>query len=136
MLDGNSISLQMNTSFSWLHNLPPSVFEVSSFVKQKKNNYQKPKQNLKCAVFIFIYLIYLIYMYIFLFWVQESFQRFPVEISYMPEVMKRLSLARQIDKILRKDSQVICCGRPIIQCSYEASCFQTLFLTFVMYHGF
>nr|GME13002.1 DEAD-box ATP-dependent RNA helicase 13 [Ipomoea batatas] len=50
---------------------------------------------------------------------KESFQRFPVEISYMPEVMKRLSLARQIDKILRKDSQVICCGRPIIQCSYE-----------------
>ncbi|XP_019181106.1 PREDICTED: DEAD-box ATP-dependent RNA helicase 13 [Ipomoea nil] len=36
---------------------------------------------------------------------KESFQRFPVEISYMPEVMKRLSLARQIDKILRKDSQ-------------------------------
>nr|GME05693.1 DEAD-box ATP-dependent RNA helicase 13 [Ipomoea batatas] len=33
---------------------------------------------------------------------KESFQRFPVEISYMPEVMKRLSLARQIDKILRE----------------------------------
>ncbi|XP_031098151.1 DEAD-box ATP-dependent RNA helicase 13-like [Ipomoea triloba] len=36
---------------------------------------------------------------------KKSFQRFPVEISYMPEIMKRLSLARQIDKILRKDSQ-------------------------------
>ncbi|KAL0414164.1 UNVERIFIED_CONTAM: DEAD-box ATP-dependent RNA helicase 13 [Sesamum radiatum] len=35
----------------------------------------------------------------------ESFQRFPVEISYMPEVMKRSSLAHQIDKIVRKDSQ-------------------------------
>ncbi|CAL5395148.1 unnamed protein product [Camellia sinensis] len=36
---------------------------------------------------------------------KESLLRFPVEISYMPEVAKRLSLARQIDKILRKDSQ-------------------------------
>lgn len=36
---------------------------------------------------------------------KESFQRFPLENSYMPEVLKRLSLARQIDKILRKDSQ-------------------------------
>ncbi|CAA0841733.1 DEAD-box ATP-dependent RNA helicase 13 [Striga hermonthica] len=37
---------------------------------------------------------------------KESFQRFPVEVSYMPEIMKRSSLAHQIDKILRKDSQV------------------------------
>ncbi|XP_059632279.1 DEAD-box ATP-dependent RNA helicase 13 [Cornus florida] len=36
---------------------------------------------------------------------KESFRRFPVEMSYMPEVAKRLSLARQIDKILRKESQ-------------------------------
>ncbi|PSS24014.1 DEAD-box ATP-dependent RNA helicase [Actinidia chinensis var. chinensis] len=36
---------------------------------------------------------------------KESFRRFPVEISYMSEVAKRLSLARQVDKILRKDSQ-------------------------------
>ncbi|KAK9288715.1 hypothetical protein L1049_017178 [Liquidambar formosana] len=36
---------------------------------------------------------------------KESFQRFPLENSYMPEVIKRLSLARQIDKITRKDSQ-------------------------------
>uniref|UniRef100_A0A2P2LU65 Dead box ATP-dependent RNA helicase n=1 Tax=Rhizophora mucronata TaxID=61149 RepID=A0A2P2LU65_RHIMU len=36
---------------------------------------------------------------------QESFQRFPLEESYMPEVMKRLSLARQIDNITRKESQ-------------------------------
>ncbi|KAK4382898.1 DEAD-box ATP-dependent RNA helicase 13 [Sesamum angolense] len=35
----------------------------------------------------------------------ESFQRFPVEISYMPESMKRSSLAHQTDKIVRKDSQ-------------------------------
>lgn len=34
-----------------------------------------------------------------------SFQRFPMENSYFPEVMRRLSLARQIDKIMRKDSQ-------------------------------
>ncbi|KAM7466351.1 hypothetical protein LguiB_013913 [Lonicera macranthoides] len=37
---------------------------------------------------------------------KESFQQFPVEISYMSEVTKRLSLARQIDRIVRKDSQV------------------------------
>lgn len=37
---------------------------------------------------------------------QESIKQFPLENSYLPEVMKRLSLARQIDKILRKDSQV------------------------------
>ncbi|GER55891.1 DEAD-box ATP-dependent RNA helicase [Striga asiatica] len=37
---------------------------------------------------------------------KESFQRFPVEISYMPEIMKRSSIAHQIDKIVRKDSQV------------------------------
>ncbi|GAU19106.1 hypothetical protein TSUD_79290 [Trifolium subterraneum] len=36
---------------------------------------------------------------------KDSFQRFPLENSYMPEVLKRLSLARQIDKITRKDSQ-------------------------------
>ncbi|XP_062166788.1 DEAD-box ATP-dependent RNA helicase 13 isoform X2 [Alnus glutinosa] len=36
---------------------------------------------------------------------KESFQRFPLENAYIPEVQKRLSLARQIDKILRKDSQ-------------------------------
>ncbi|PIN20996.1 RNA helicase [Handroanthus impetiginosus] len=36
---------------------------------------------------------------------KESFQRFPVEVSYMPEIMKRSSLAQQIDKIVRKDSQ-------------------------------
>ncbi|KAJ4967753.1 hypothetical protein NE237_014454 [Protea cynaroides] len=36
---------------------------------------------------------------------KESLQRFPIDNSYIPEVMKRLSLARQIDKILRKDSQ-------------------------------
>ncbi|XP_065862933.1 DEAD-box ATP-dependent RNA helicase 13 [Euphorbia lathyris] len=36
---------------------------------------------------------------------KESFQRFPLEESYMPEVMKRLSLARQIDKMMRKESQ-------------------------------
>ncbi|KAJ6719329.1 ATP-DEPENDENT RNA HELICASE DDX24 [Salix purpurea] len=36
---------------------------------------------------------------------KESFQRFPLEESYMSEVMGRLSLARQIDKITRKDSQ-------------------------------
>ncbi|KAK4387585.1 DEAD-box ATP-dependent RNA helicase 13 [Sesamum angolense] len=36
---------------------------------------------------------------------EESFQRFPVEISYMPESMKRSSLAHQTDKIVRKDSQ-------------------------------
>ncbi|KAH1240989.1 DEAD-box ATP-dependent RNA helicase 13 [Glycine max] len=36
---------------------------------------------------------------------EDNFQRFPLENSYMPEVLKRLSLARQIDKITRKDSQ-------------------------------
>ncbi|CAI0436627.1 unnamed protein product [Linum tenue] len=36
---------------------------------------------------------------------KESFRRFPLDDSYMPEVMKRLSLARQIDKISRKESQ-------------------------------
>ncbi|PIA40092.1 hypothetical protein AQUCO_02500070v1 [Aquilegia coerulea] len=36
---------------------------------------------------------------------KESLQRFPLDNALMPEVMKRLSLARQIDKILRKDSQ-------------------------------
>ncbi|KAK6254651.1 hypothetical protein SCA6_015956 [Theobroma cacao] len=36
---------------------------------------------------------------------KESIKQFPLENSYLPEVMKRLSLARQIDKILRKDSQ-------------------------------
>ncbi|XP_057959331.1 DEAD-box ATP-dependent RNA helicase 13 [Malania oleifera] len=36
---------------------------------------------------------------------KDSFQRFPLDSSYMPAVLKRLSLARQIDKILRKDSQ-------------------------------
>ncbi|OIV89628.1 hypothetical protein TanjilG_14600 [Lupinus angustifolius] len=36
---------------------------------------------------------------------KENFRRFPLENSYMPEVLKRLSLARQIDKITRKDSQ-------------------------------
>ncbi|KAE8698333.1 DEAD-box ATP-dependent RNA helicase 13 [Hibiscus syriacus] len=36
---------------------------------------------------------------------EESIKRFPLESSYMPEVMKRLSLARQIDKISQKDSQ-------------------------------
>ncbi|CAJ2670212.1 unnamed protein product [Trifolium pratense] len=36
---------------------------------------------------------------------KDSFQRFPLKNSYMPEVLKRLSLARQIDKITRKDSQ-------------------------------
>ncbi|KAF3457525.1 hypothetical protein FNV43_RR02183 [Rhamnella rubrinervis] len=36
---------------------------------------------------------------------KASFQRFPFENSYMPAVMKRLSLARQIDKVLRKDSK-------------------------------
>ncbi|KAL8201745.1 hypothetical protein R6Q57_010892 [Mikania cordata] len=36
---------------------------------------------------------------------KESFKQFPIEASYMPEVLKRLSLARQIDKVLRKESQ-------------------------------
>jgi ATP-dependent RNA helicase DDX24/MAK5 len=37
---------------------------------------------------------------------KESYKEFPVDISYMSEVAKRLSLARRIDLILRKDSQV------------------------------
>ncbi|XP_057454547.1 DEAD-box ATP-dependent RNA helicase 13 [Lotus japonicus] len=36
---------------------------------------------------------------------KDAFRRFPSENSYMPEVLKRLSLARQIDKITRKGSQ-------------------------------
>ncbi|PKI58983.1 hypothetical protein CRG98_020628 [Punica granatum] len=36
---------------------------------------------------------------------RESFKRFPLESSYLPEIMKRLSLARQIEKISRKGSQ-------------------------------
>jgi len=36
---------------------------------------------------------------------QENLQQFPVDHAYMPEVMNRLSLARQIDKIARKSSQ-------------------------------
>ncbi|KAH9620972.1 hypothetical protein KSS87_023893 [Heliosperma pusillum] len=34
-----------------------------------------------------------------------TLQRFPIVNSYMPGVLKRLSLARQVDKISRKDSQ-------------------------------
>ncbi|KAL4393458.1 hypothetical protein AHAS_Ahas02G0054000 [Arachis hypogaea] len=37
---------------------------------------------------------------------KDNFQRFPLQNSYMPEILKRLSLARQIDKITRKNSQV------------------------------
>ncbi|KAI3995744.1 hypothetical protein MKX01_007223 [Papaver californicum] len=36
---------------------------------------------------------------------KESLRRFPLDNSYMPEVMKRLSVARQIDKITHKDSK-------------------------------
>ncbi|CAO2831964.1 unnamed protein product [Amaranthus hypochondriacus] len=36
---------------------------------------------------------------------KDTLQRFPIESSYMPEVQKRLSLARQIDKISRRDSK-------------------------------
>ncbi|XP_047946951.1 DEAD-box ATP-dependent RNA helicase 13 [Salvia hispanica] len=36
---------------------------------------------------------------------KESFQRFPVEVSCMPEITKQSSLAHQIDKIVRKGSQ-------------------------------
>ncbi|KAL6293649.1 hypothetical protein ACE6H2_001791 [Prunus campanulata] len=36
---------------------------------------------------------------------EESFQRFPMDNAYLPEVIKRLSLAHQIDKSLRKDFQ-------------------------------
>ncbi|RZC56592.1 hypothetical protein C5167_015441 [Papaver somniferum] len=34
---------------------------------------------------------------------KESLRRFPLDNSYMPEVMKRLSIARQIDKITHND---------------------------------
>lgn len=37
---------------------------------------------------------------------QDTLQRFPIDDSYMPEVRKRLSLARQIIKISLKDSKV------------------------------
>ncbi|KAG4974290.1 hypothetical protein JHK87_031111 [Glycine soja] len=37
---------------------------------------------------------------------EDNFQWFPLENSYVPEVLKRLSLARQIDKITRNESQV------------------------------
>ncbi|KAH7852999.1 hypothetical protein Vadar_031921 [Vaccinium darrowii] len=36
---------------------------------------------------------------------KEAFRRFPIEISYRPEIAKRFSLARQIDNISRRDSQ-------------------------------
>lgn len=36
---------------------------------------------------------------------KESLRQFPLDDTYMPEVIKRMSLARQIDKILRKSSQ-------------------------------
>ncbi|XP_062226137.1 DEAD-box ATP-dependent RNA helicase 13 [Phragmites australis] len=36
---------------------------------------------------------------------KENLQQFPVDHAYMPAVMNRLSLARQIDKIARKSSQ-------------------------------
>ncbi|KAK9671703.1 hypothetical protein RND81_12G048800, partial [Saponaria officinalis] len=36
---------------------------------------------------------------------KDTLQLFPIESTYMPAVLKRLSLARQIDKILQKDSQ-------------------------------
>ncbi|CAM8918168.1 unnamed protein product [Rhodiola kirilowii] len=36
---------------------------------------------------------------------KESFRQFPVDLMYMQEVHKRLSLARQIDKISRQESQ-------------------------------
>nr|XP_051215567.1 DEAD-box ATP-dependent RNA helicase 13-like isoform X17 [Lolium perenne]XP_051215568.1 DEAD-box ATP-dependent RNA helicase 13-like isoform X18 [Lolium perenne] len=36
---------------------------------------------------------------------KENLQQFPVDQAYMPQVMNRLSLARQIDKISRKNSQ-------------------------------
>ncbi|KQJ83516.1 DEAD-box ATP-dependent RNA helicase 13 [Brachypodium distachyon] len=36
---------------------------------------------------------------------KENLQQFPVDHAYMPAVMNRLSLARQIDKISRKNSQ-------------------------------
>lgn len=37
---------------------------------------------------------------------QDGIQRFPIQSSYMPEIMKRSSLAHQIDKIVRKDYKV------------------------------
>ncbi|XP_020580328.1 DEAD-box ATP-dependent RNA helicase 13 isoform X3 [Phalaenopsis equestris] len=37
---------------------------------------------------------------------KESFQEFCIDSAYMPDVLKRISLARQIDKIQRKISQV------------------------------
>ncbi|KAJ3680003.1 hypothetical protein LUZ60_016281 [Juncus effusus] len=36
---------------------------------------------------------------------KESLKQFPVDSSYMSEIMKRLSLARQVDNIMRKNSQ-------------------------------
>ncbi|EPS61372.1 hypothetical protein M569_13422, partial [Genlisea aurea] len=36
---------------------------------------------------------------------KESFKMFPVEVSYLPDIMKRSSLAHQIDKIVRKSSK-------------------------------
>ncbi|XP_020106886.1 DEAD-box ATP-dependent RNA helicase 13 isoform X2 [Ananas comosus] len=36
---------------------------------------------------------------------KETLRQFPIDDAYMPEVMKRLSLARRIDKIIRKNSQ-------------------------------
>ncbi|XP_011620421.1 DEAD-box ATP-dependent RNA helicase 13 isoform X1 [Amborella trichopoda] len=36
---------------------------------------------------------------------KECLRRFPLDSSYMPEIAKRMSLARQIDKITRSDSQ-------------------------------
>lgn len=36
---------------------------------------------------------------------KDSLQSFPLQDSYMPEILKRLSITRQIDKILRKESQ-------------------------------
>ncbi|XP_004976183.1 DEAD-box ATP-dependent RNA helicase 13 [Setaria italica] len=36
---------------------------------------------------------------------KENLQQFPIDHAYMPAVMNRLSLARQIDKITRKNSQ-------------------------------
>ncbi|KAF3685867.1 DEAD-box ATP-dependent RNA helicase 13 [Capsicum annuum] len=52
---------------------------------------------------------------------KEKFQRFPLEMSYMPEVMKRLSLGRQIDKISRKDSQSRVCVTNLTPEDYSAS---------------
>lgn len=52
---------------------------------------------------------------------QASFKRFPLEHSYMPAVMKRLSLARQIDKVLRKDSKVFNLGLSHLNVILEVS---------------